>query len=310
LISGDGQTVIGSVLGVIDGRQQPGAFELGQLNGIFNPTDTNNPFMDWNGVYIPYCTGDVHSGTRRNATVPGVTTPQQFVGHFNMEKFVGRIVPTFQSRIDRVVLTGASAGSYGAAMNFSMVQDAFGSVRVDALLDSGPPFTDQYMPVCMQKRWRETWGLNDALPPDCANCRQPDGSGLVTSLADFLIAKHPNATIALVSSMQDEVIRLFFSMGLNNCAGYDTADPVAITTGQILDPAIYYSAADYTAGLNDLRTRFVATGRFATYFLGGFNATFHQHIWRARFTDPLAGSVPISQFVTNFLNGQLTQVGP
>jgi hypothetical protein len=300
--------VIGSVFGVIDGRQQPGVFELGQLNGIFNTTNTANPFRDWNGVYIPYCTGDVHSGTRTNATVPGVTAPQQFVGHFNMQKFIGRIVPTFQNKVNRVVMTGASAGSYGAALNFSMAQDAFGSVRVDALLDSGPPFTDQYMPVCMQKRWRETWGLNAALPPDCTTCRATDGGNLVTSLADFLIAKHPNASIALVSSMQDEVIRLFFSMGLN-CAGYDTADPVGITL-QAINPAVYYSATEYTAGLNDLRTRYVPTGRFATYFLGGFNALYHQHIWRARFTDPFAGTVPISEFVTTFLNGQMTQVGP
>jgi hypothetical protein len=195
-------------------------------------------------------------------------------------------------------------------MNFSMVQDAFGSVRVDALLDSGPPFTDQYMPVCMQKRWRDTWGLNAALPPDCTTCRQADGGNLVTSLADFLMAKHPNATIALVSSMQDEVIRLFFSMGLKDCSTFDTADPVAITTGQFVDPTIYYSATDYTAGLNDLRSRFVPTGRFATYFLGGLNVAYHQHIWRARFTDPFAGTVPISQFVTDWMNGQITQVGP
>jgi hypothetical protein len=306
VISGDGQTVLGSALGVIAGRQQPGAFEAGVLNGIFNTQNAQNPFKDYNGVYIPYCTGDVHSGTRRDATVPGVTAPQQFVGHFNMQKFVGRIVPTFKDRVNRVIVTGASAGSYGAAMNFSMLQDAFGSVLVDALLDSGPPLSDQYMPVCMQKRWRETWGLNDALPPDCSECRQPDGGGIVTSLAAYLMAKHPNSRIALISSMQDEIIRLFFSMGLDNCSTFDTADPILIT----LNPAAFYPAADYTAGLNDLRTTYESTGRFATYFLGGLNATFHQHVWRARFADPSAGTVSIAQFVTDFLDGRLTHIGP
>jgi hypothetical protein len=165
------------------------------------------------------------------------------------------------------------------------------------------------MPVCMQKRWRDTWGLNDAMPPDCTECRRADG-GDVLKLADFLIRKHPNASIALVSSMQDEVIRLFFSMGLKDCSTYDTADPVAITLGQVLDPTVYFAASQYTAGLNAVRAQYLGTNRFATYFLGGANITLHQHTWRARFTDPAAGSMTIAQFVTDFLNGQMNQVGP
>jgi hypothetical protein len=125
-----------------------------------------------------------------------------------------------------------------------------------------------------------------------------------------LIGKHPNATIAAISSLQDEVIRLFFSVGVKNCANYDTADPVLITTGQILDPTIYYAAADYTAGLNQLRTDYQSTGRLATYYIGGLNITYHQHLWRARFFEQAAGSQTLAQFTTNFLNGQIQQVGP
>ena len=211
------------------------------LSGIFDTANTANPFKDWNMVYIPYCTGDVHFGTK-SGTPPGMPAAQQFMGYRNMQKFIGRVVPTFKDKVNRVVMTGVSAGSFGAALNYSMVQDAFGSVKVDALLDSGAPFSDQYMPICMQKRWRELWGLNDALPPDCTECKRDDGGGFI-KMADFLIKKHPNATLAVVTSIQDEVIRLFFSVGLQNCANYDTADPVAITLGQ-LDPNVYYPAAE------------------------------------------------------------------
>jgi hypothetical protein len=69
-------------------------------------------------------------------------------------------------------------------------------------------------------------------------------------------------------------------------------------------------AAPYEAGLLDLRARYAGTGRFATYFLGGANATFHQHIWRTRFTDASAGTESIAAFVTHFLDGQLEHVGP
>jgi hypothetical protein len=308
-ISGDGQSVIGSALGVVPARQVPGVFTAGVLQGVFDTQNPANPVKDHNGVYIPYCTGDVHFGTRRDVTVPGVNTPQQFVGYLNMQKFVARIVPTFKDDVDHVLLLGVSAGSFGAALNFSMFQDAFGAVRVDALLDSGPPFSDQYMPVCMQKRWRETWGLNDAFPPDCTECRNPDGGGMI-NFANFLIRKHPNARLAMISSMEDEVIRLFFSMGVKDCANADTIDPVALTITQILDPTIFFAATTYTDGLNDLRARFSSTGRFGTYFMSGAAKTYHQHVFRQRFYETPAGSQTIAEYVTLFLNGQIAQVGP
>jgi hypothetical protein len=193
-------------------------------------------------------------------------------------------------------------------MNFSMVQDAFGDTPVDVIDDSGPPFDDKYMPPCMQKFWRDLWGYNPAFPPDCTECRQADGAGML-HLADFLMRKHPKAKIAMISSTQDEVIRLFYSMGLKDCSTITTADPVAIVLGQA-DPTVYFAPQQYTDGLNDLRTRYVQTGRFASYYMAGANVTFHQHIFRARFYDASVGSETIAQFVTNFLNGTVEQIGP
>jgi hypothetical protein len=208
------------------------------------------------------------------------------------------------------VITGASAGNLGAALNLSMVQDAFGNdAKVDALLDSGAPFTDKYMPPCMQKRWRESWGFADALPSDCTECKQADGGGMIR-MADFLIKKHPNSTLAAVTSIHDEVIRLFFSVGVKNCANFDTVDPVMITMGQVLDPTILYASADYEAAMQELRSTYKSSGRFATHFMSGANGTVHQHIFRTRFTDPAGGSETIAKFVGNWLNGSFDHIGP
>src|SRR5262249_52194013 len=156
---------------------------------------------------------------------------------------------------------------FGAALNYSMVQDAFGDVLVTAVDDSGPPFDDKYMPVCMQKRWREAWGFENSMPPDCKECQQMDGGGLV-HLADFLMKKHPNGTIAMISSMQDEVIRLFYSVGLVDCMNYETANPVAIVLAQT-DANTYFQGQPYSDGLTDLRTKYVGTKRFASYYFAG-----------------------------------------
>jgi hypothetical protein len=309
VLTGTGETVIGTVGACGPGRQQPGNYSLNTLSGVYDAANAANPFKDWNMVYIPYCTGDVHFGTKEGVTVPGTVpaavTNQKFVGYRNMQKFIGRVVPTFADKVKRVVISGASAGSFGAALNYSMVQDAFGAVKVDALLDSGAPFSDMYMPVCMQKRWRDSWGLNDALPPDCTECRRTDGGGFI-KMADFLIRKHPNATLAVVSTTQDEVIRLFFSVGLQNCMNYDAAEPVAITLGQF-DPNVYYPGPNYEAAMKEVREMYKSTGRFATYFMPG---ALHQHIFRQRFFEPAAGGVTIATFTQDWLDGKFAHIGP
>jgi hypothetical protein len=308
-ILGSGETVIGSALAAGPARQQPGVFDFGGVQeGMFDFANPKNPYKDWNAVYIPYCTGDVHFGTQRDAMVPNVPEKQQFVGYFNMQKFIGHIVPTFQ-KVTRVMLHGTSAGSFGAALNYSMIQDSFGEVPVDIILDSGLPFTDEFMAPCMQQRWRKLWGLNGALPPDCKGCFNEDGGGLL-AMADYIIAKHPHSKLGMISAMQDEVMRLFFSAGLNNCANADTIDPFEVTVGQILDPNIIMSGDLYTMAVTKLREKYVGSGQLSTYLITGANITFHQHVFRARFYEAVAGDKTIAQFVQDTMDGVVQQIGP
>jgi hypothetical protein len=309
VLSGTGETVLGSILGAVPGRQQPGVYQNGEVTGIFATDRSENPFRDWNAVYIPYCTGDVHFGTREDAAVPGVAQPQQFVGYFNTQTFVGRLVPTFETGLERVVVTGSSAGSFGAALHFSMISDAFAGVQTDAILDSGMAFEDDDWPPCLQRSWRELFGLDAGLPIDCRECFSADGGGLL-GLSDFILAKHPRSHIALVSSMHDEVIRLFFTPGLDACASVKTADPVLITLGQLFGFGLF-PAETYEAGLLGVRARYAGTGSFASYFLSQRNdITLHQHTWRPRFFELSPGSISIAEFASDFLDGKMEQVGP
>jgi hypothetical protein len=280
---------------------------MGPPRGIFDFTDARNPVRDWSQIYVPYCTGDVHFGSKKNGSVPGLSN-QQFMGYQNMKLFISRIVPTFKNRVTQVLLTGASAGGFGAALNLSMVQDAFGDVPVDALSDSGPPLDDRYMPVCMQKRWRDAWGFDESLPPDCDTCKQADGGGLL-NLADFLLRKHPKTRLGIISTVQDEVIRLVYSLGANNCAQSDTADPITLSVAQLIDPSLLMPADDFTAGLRALRDKYGPSERLATFYLAGANPNFHQHLFRPDFYEMFNGTTQ-AQFVSDFLTGKVLTVGP
>jgi hypothetical protein len=311
-LAGDYSNVIGTALGTIPSRQEPGVYadatHKGAPSGIHDFNNPANPFRDWSHIYIPYCTGDLHFGTKLDAEVPD-STHQQFVGHYNMRRFIARIVPSYKNRIERVVLSGASTGAYGALLNYSMVQDAFRGTPVDLILDSGMFMSDDYMPACLQKRWRDQWGFDAALPPECDTCKGANGGNLV-SLIDFVLTKHPNTRIAFLSSTQDEMIRLFYSTGLNDCADYDVADPIAITASQIIDPQALFSQQVFSDGLDDLRARYQERGRVATYYLGAPTPNLHQHIFRAAFFSELAGGATPAQFLTDFMAGHVEQFGP
>src|SRR5207253_2454278 len=98
-----------------------------------------NPFADANFVYVPYCTGDVHIGSATvDMDVNGTKKTTYFWGAKNLDMYLARLVPTFP-QTTRVILTGISAGGYGAYLNVDRVRSAFG-VRVDVIDDSGPPF--------------------------------------------------------------------------------------------------------------------------------------------------------------------------
>jgi hypothetical protein len=182
--------------------------------GIFSRADAANPFRDWNHVFVPYCSGDVHGGA--NPAGPG---GRMHLGARNMDQFLERILVTFP-HVKQVVLAGSSAGGVGAAMNFDRVQTAFGAVPVTLLNDSGPVTTDSYLRPCLQQKWRDAWLLDDALPADCEGCRA--GPGGLVNLLTFLAGKYPERRIGLVLSSRDGVFRDFFGFGAGEtCDGFE-----------------------------------------------------------------------------------------
>jgi len=258
--------------------------------GIFDPDEPDNPVRDWSFVYVPYCTGDVHAGDHEMAGVEGFPGAHQFVGHRNFGLDLERIGPTFPAP-SHVLVTGISAGGYGAAFNYDRIADAYAyaGVPVTLLDDSGPPMSDQYIPGCLQEHWRELWGLDGTLPPACAGCFD-DAGGWVVDLALYLRAKHDGQWFGLLSSEQDGTIRTFLSGGLNDCAGG------------------IYSGQDYEAGLYELRDVILADDpTFASYYQPGIS---HTSLPFPAYTTGQVQGVRIVDWVTALLEGNAGHVSP
>ena len=191
------------------------AVNIGPYNvGIFDRLDDANPFKDATYVFVPYCTADVHAGSK-----PDGMDNHMFVGYLNVGFDLDYLVPK-SAAVKRVVLAGSSAGGFGALMNYHRTQLAFGETPVHLLDDSGPPLGDMYLSPCLQKQFRDAWNLDAALPPDCTVCRQADGGGLINALG-YLADAHPDRRMALVTSTRDGTIRSFYGWGYPDCATAD-----------------------------------------------------------------------------------------
>lgn len=279
----------GACFNTLTCSQNPASFGPGNLgspsSGIFDRSDAQNPVKDYSMVFVPYCTGDVHAGNAPNKTLATVVGAQQFVGYANITAYLHRLVPTFAGA-SQVLLTGESAGGFGAAANFEHVQRAFGAIPVTLIDDSGPPLDSSVVTSCLQREWREAWGLDGTLIADCgAACDNPNDylSDYVASIR----ARHPNMNAGLISSNGDDTIRFFFGFGANNCQSFLSS----------------VSVQDFERGLRDFRTSVQTPGpKFGTFYIQSTT-----HTWlSSRYTETVGG-VQLRSWVSNILAGGAVQ---
>lgn len=257
--------------------------------GPFARSDPRNPFRAWHYVFFGYCTGDVHAGDNpEGAMVGGIR--RVFTGYRNVRNALRRLVPTFRG-VRRVLVTGVSAGGFGASFNYDQVAEAFGpSVEVSLFSDSGPPLGDDVMAPCLQSQWRRLWNLDATLPRDCVECRaQADGGG-ISRLAEYLARKYPTRRLGFAASTGDDTIRYFFSWGRSerDCA-----------RGRLSEDQL-------RAGLLGLRRRFGPTN------LRSYLVPSTQHVFSIDWHSPRVDGIALSTWVGALGTGEgtVTDLGP
>lgn len=172
-------------------------------SNLFDRSDPENPTRDYNFVYVPYCTGDIHAGSAEQ-DYGGKKT--KHVGWTNFTLALKRLVPTF-SGATRVILSGSSAGGFGAGFNWWRTVDAFPKARVDMIDDSGTALSDPYLSKAKEATWRAAWNLDAAMPPACTDCKNS-----LTALLDYYMTNFTKQRGALLSYTQDTVLSPFFGI--------------------------------------------------------------------------------------------------
>ncbi len=109
------------------------------LIAFYNPA---NPVKDWTVVALPYCTGDVHLGSvDRSYTMVGhPAKPSTFTirhrGYDNFMVVLDWISKNLPQDVSDLLVTGASAGGYGAAGHFPWLARQFPQARLAVLADA------------------------------------------------------------------------------------------------------------------------------------------------------------------------------
>eukprot|EP01013_Petalomonas_cantuscygni_P038168 TRINITY_DN69211_c0_g1_i1.p2 TRINITY_DN69211_c0_g1~~TRINITY_DN69211_c0_g1_i1.p2 ORF type:complete len:353 (+),score=54.38 TRINITY_DN69211_c0_g1_i1:41-1099(+) len=181
--------------------------------GQFDNDDTRNPYATYTWIWVPYCTGDVHLGQYEEYFE---RSTRHFAGRINMQLIMARVKATWPT-LDRIVLTGESAGGFGAGASFDFVRSYYPSNdTVGALVDdSGPVLDDEAISVCLQQEWRTNWDVNASLP---AGCPCVGSGGNMVAAWDYISKRWPRDAYGLISSVDDAVISTFFSFGNADCA--------------------------------------------------------------------------------------------
>lgn len=107
--------------------------EIGMYDGVFNYDNSENPLLDYNVVFIPYCTADIHIG--ESVTTYGDVSISH-LGAVNTRAVFEWTFANFTAP-ETILITGSSAGAYGAIYYTAEVIDAYPDTRVVQFGDGG-----------------------------------------------------------------------------------------------------------------------------------------------------------------------------
>lgn len=168
-------------------------------SGLLDRDSEVNPWPQASFAYIPYCTGDLHSG---RATTDydsfGGGKPIHHRGAENLEHFLERLTEVFPEA-EKIWLVGISAGGYGITWNFPLFRQAFGEAEIHVFSDASP-----WLPVeqHLWAEWKRNWQME--MPKGCVMCDvAPD------HLLRYLLEAYPESRFGVSVFERDSTLAAF-----------------------------------------------------------------------------------------------------
>jgi len=180
-------------------------------NGYYDHEHPENPFKDWHHVIIPYCTGDIHWGD--SVTVYSEGTADEITinhkGAVNSRAVLGWVYDNF-SAPDQILVTGCSAGSYGAALWSADVMRQYPDSQVFQFGDSGAGIITQEFFNDSFPSWNAQAAFPKEIPeldPDLVNIQDLALPDLYAGIANH----YPTQWMSQYNTVKDENQTFYFT---------------------------------------------------------------------------------------------------
>ncbi len=174
----------------------------------------------WNMVYLPYCTGDAHTGNQVRTyddARPEAPRVQYHRGQANLRAAAAWMGSSLRTR--ELLITGFSAGAVGATAGYPILREGIApSGNATLLSDSGPLFSAprgadpaDFPSAPLHARIREAWGLDapgSLIPSSLAPLSGFNADDL-GSVPAALALRYPQDRFAYMSFIHDATFSAF-----------------------------------------------------------------------------------------------------
>lgn len=171
----------------------------------------NNPFVNFDLVRVPYCTGDVHTGNR---TADHGTADDPYVlhhvGHQNFKLILDELSRLYSSP-EKILFIGTSAGGLGVTWNLFEMKSAYPLTPTYVVNDSGLPFKHPFASKDKLIEIYNTWGADLDSP---ISIQKPEDSveSPFSQIIRYNQEKFPQTYYGFISGYQDLVMSLFLRL--------------------------------------------------------------------------------------------------
>ncbi|MGE0397784.1 MAG: pectin acetylesterase-family hydrolase [Kofleriaceae bacterium] len=158
------------------------------ISPFLSRVDDTSPSMNWNYVWVPYCTGDVHTGATTVVYESGDEMDPDLEFHHDGHAAVQEVVKWIDANfthVPKLLSTGCSAGGVGSIVNYRFLRNGVSAVEKAYLInDSGPIFPSSGFSKPLHEKIRSAWNLDSLTPLMPEGFTLDDMGTINTALAD------------------------------------------------------------------------------------------------------------------------------
>jgi len=229
---------------------------LAQVGGIADFQNPKNPFKNWSMAFLPYCTGDVHWGSNDEEYVdafgslgkPGSKVTIHHRGFDNFQAVLHWLNSHYAEPkkhkknkglkdVEQLLVTGSSAGAYGAIMAFPYLRETMPKARANLLADAGNGvLSESFLIEALDSLTlvdTSTWRVRQNMPswiPGMSQVFSLGANGYPVAIINLISGYYPDSHVAQYTTAWDltQIGFLNISQNINDPSVWRSPTPAVI----------------------------------------------------------------------------------